>query len=252
MSDPGAVGDLGAGWDRVARVTGELDVAGAARSGERLARPAPSARALVVDFTDLGLSTRAGWRCCSCSAGAWEPAAGAPLRGPQTRRWRGCSRSSSSYRAAPVHPDSTRRWPPSEKGPEPGLHHRQPRLHRRRACRAHALARHEGGSGPARRPRWRRGGRRRVAGRPRGRSTPPAATSWCTPPPGCRSFRVRSALAGQCGRYGPALDAAWRRGPALSCTCSSVVPSASISRTGGRAPPCALQRRAVRGHQSGE
>jgi anti-anti-sigma factor len=38
----------------VARVTGELDIAGASRTGERIAQAVPtSALGLVVDFTDL-------------------------------------------------------------------------------------------------------------------------------------------------------------------------------------------------------
>jgi anti-anti-sigma factor len=38
----------------IARVSGELDIAGASRTGERIAEGTPtSARALVVDFSDL-------------------------------------------------------------------------------------------------------------------------------------------------------------------------------------------------------
>ena len=45
----------------VARVTGELDVAGAAKIGEAIGEAVPNtARALVVDFTDLGFIDSSG------------------------------------------------------------------------------------------------------------------------------------------------------------------------------------------------
>src|SRR5688572_12342522 len=105
----------------VARVSGELDIAGATSTGEAIQEAVPtSARALVVDFSELdfidssGIAMRFGWRAGSATAArsyAWSRATASP--------WRGCSRSLSSTARRPCTRRSPRPWRASR--PAPGL-----------------------------------------------------------------------------------------------------------------------------------